>query len=234
MQLMTGETGSCAGSPARGFRRAVPLAERPRTLIIDNYDSFTHNLAQLIGSLGSVPLVFRNDDITAAGIRDLSPDAIVISPGPGNPSSREDFGVSADAIAEFSGRTPLLGVCLGHQGIVQHFGGRIVRASKGVMHGKTSDLDYRREGILEGVQGELTVMRYHSLVAERASLPSCLEILATSMDDGEIMAIRHREHQTFGLQFHPESVLTVRGPQIMAAFLALVAPGREGGERGAD
>jgi anthranilate synthase component II len=234
MQLMTGEREGRTGGPGAGFRKLVPLAERPRTLIIDNYDSFTFNLAQLFGSLGATPLVFRNDEITVKRIMELGPDAIIISPGPGNPSSRVDFGVSADAIAAFSGKLPLLGVCLGHQGIVQHFGGSIVRASKGVMHGKTSELDYRPEGILSGVDGGLTVMRYHSLVAEAASFPACLEVLATSRDDGEIMALRHREHETFGLQFHPESVMTEKGPQIVAAFLALVGHAGKGADRRAD
>ena len=213
---------------ASAFRKAAPLAERPRVLIIDNFDSFTFNLAQLIGSLGAVPSVFRNDAITVARITELNPDAIVISPGPGNPSSREDFGVSGDAIAAFSGKVPLLGVCLGHQGIVQSFGGRIVRANT-VMHGKTSELEYQRASVLSGIEGGLTVMRYHSLVAEACSLPSCFEVLATSRDDGEIMAIRHREHDTIGLQFHPESVMTDKGPQMMAAFLGLIGAAGNGG-----
>jgi anthranilate synthase component 2 len=219
------ENGRRPGCPGPStFRQASPLAEKPRVLIIDNFDSFTFNLAQLLGRLGAEPLVRRNDEIPLAQIRDFAPQALVISPGPGNPASKEDFGISGEAIMECSGKIPVLGVCLGHQGIVHFFGGKVVRA-KNLMHGKTSEIGYRREGILSGLEGELVVMRYHSLVAERESLPPCLEVLATSKDDGEIMAIRHREHQTFGLQFHPESAFTPKGELIMRAFLGLVKSG---------
>ncbi len=189
--------------------------------MIDNFDSFTYNLYQLFGKLGGVPEVKRNNEISLAGIKEFSPDALVISPGPGNPASRDDFGVSGEAILEFSGKIPILGVCLGHQGIVHFSGGKIVRA-KNPMHGKTSELDYQKVGILSGIDGELTVMRYHSLVAEHETLPPCFEVIATSRDDGAIMAIRHKEHQTFGLQFHPESVFSEKGPLMIRAFLDIV------------
>ncbi len=203
------------------FRRASPLAEKPRVLLIDNFDSFTFNLYQLFGMLGAEPLVKRNDEISLAQIREFDPQALVISPGPGNPSLKKDFGVSGDAILEYSGKIPVLGVCLGHQGIVHVFGGKIVRA-KCLMHGKTSQIAYQRKGILSDIRGGLTAMRYHSLVAEKDSLPSCLEVIATSRGDGEIMAIRHKEHPTFGLQFHPESVMTEKGPLMISAFLSYI------------
>lgn len=204
-----------------GFPSKLPLSEKPRVLIIDNFDSFTYNLVQLIGTLKAETVVKRNNAISAEEIRILSPDAIVISPGPGHPANARDVGITMDAIREFAGKVPILGVCLGHQAIIHAFGGQIVRAKK-PMHGKTSEIEYLKKGFFHNLEGELVAMRYHSLVGEKSSLPDCLEVIATSKDDGEIMAVQHKTLHLFGVQFHPESVFTEKGPMIIENFLQYI------------
>ena len=187
-------------------------------LVIDNYDSFTYNLVQYLGELGADPVVRRNDDITVEGISELSPAAIVISPGPGTPA---DAGISIDAVQCLGPSIPMLGVCLGHQAIAEAYGGRVVRAPQ-VMHGKTSRIRHRGSDIFDGLDSPLEVMRYHSLTVEASSLPPALEVLAWGAEDAsEIHAVRHREHPVWGVQFHPESVMTQSGKQILANFLRL-------------
>jgi anthranilate synthase component II len=183
-------------------------------LMIDNYDSFTYNLVQYLGELGEDVRVYRNDQITLDEVASLEPSAIVISPGPCTPN---EAGISVPLIGRFAGEIPILGVCLGHQSIGQAFGGRIVHA-KSVMHGKTSAIHHEGKGVFAGLPNPLTATRYHSLVIERASLPQCLEITAWS-DDGEIMGVRHRELAVEGVQFHPESILTEAGHDLLRNFL---------------
>ena len=183
-------------------------------LMIDNYDSFTYNLVQYFGELEQDVAVFRNDEITLDRIGELKPRHIVISPGPCTPN---EAGISVPLIKAFAGRTPILGVCLGHQAIGQAFGGRIVHA-KQVMHGKTSAIRHDAQGVFRGLPDPLQATRYHSLVIERASLPDCLAITAWT-DDGEIMGVRHRTLPVEGVQFHPESILTERGHALLANFL---------------
>lgn len=183
-------------------------------LMIDNYDSFTYNLVQYFGELGADVRVFRNDEIDVAGIAQLAPDQIVISPGPCSPA---EAGISVAAIREFAGKIPLLGVCLGHQSIGAAFGGRIVHAKK-LMHGKTSPVHHNNVGVFRGLPDPLTCTRYHSLAIERESLPDCLEITAWT-DDGEIMGVRHKSLAVEGVQFHPESILTESGHQLLKNFL---------------
>ena len=183
--------------------------------MIDNYDSFTYNLVQYFGELGADVLVRRNDAVTCDQIEALGPSHLVISPGPCTP---EQAGVSVEVVRRFSGRVPLLGVCLGHQSIAAAFGGRIVRASR-IMHGKTSPIRHDGRTLFTGLPNPFDATRYHSLVAERASLPECLLVSAES-DDGEIMGFRHCEHPTEGIQFHPESILTTAGKPLLANFLA--------------
>jgi anthranilate synthase/aminodeoxychorismate synthase-like glutamine amidotransferase len=187
-----------------------------RILVIDNYDSFVYNLVQYLGELGAEPIVYRNDAIDLARVTALGPDGILISPGPGRP---EDAGVSNQLIADFSGKLPILGVCLGHQCIGQSFGGRVGRASA-VMHGKTSSVRHDGRGVLAGLASPFTATRYHSLVVERDSLPDMLEITAEA-EDGTIMGLRHRDLPVEGLQFHPESILTDDGHRIVANWLAM-------------
>ena len=184
-------------------------------LLIDNYDSFTFNLAQYLGELGAPPLVKRNDEMSLDEIAALRPDHIVISPGPGRP---EDAGISVELIRRFGPRTPLLGVCLGHQGIGIAFGGQVVRASQ-LMHGKVSSIQHDGRGVFQGVSQPFTAGRYHSLVVAEP-LPDVLEIAART-DDGTIMGVRHRSFPVHGVQFHPESVLTGEGKQILRNFLGL-------------
>jgi anthranilate synthase/aminodeoxychorismate synthase-like glutamine amidotransferase len=184
-------------------------------LLIDNYDSFTFNLAQYLGELGAPPLVKRNDEMSLDEIAALEPDHIVISPGPGRP---EDAGISVELIRRFGPRTPLLGVCLGHQGIGIAFGGQVVRASQ-LMHGKVSSIQHDGRGVFQGVSQPFTAGRYHSLVVAEP-LPDVLEIAART-DDGTIMGVRHRTFPVHGVQFHPESVLTGEGKQILRNFLGL-------------
>ncbi len=186
-----------------------------RVLVIDNYDSFVYNLVQELGELGAGPVVFRNDAIDVAGIRDEKPDAVLISPGPGRP---EHGGVSLSAIRELAGELPLLGVCLGNQCIGQVFGGRIVPAPH-LMHGKTSEIHHDGLGVFAGLPNPFVATRYHSLVVDPASVPDELMVTATSTD-GVIMGLRHRDLPIEGVQFHPESVLTASGPALLANFLA--------------
>ncbi|HDG1677248.1 TPA: aminodeoxychorismate synthase component 2 [Kluyvera ascorbata] len=183
-------------------------------LLIDNYDSFTWNLYQYFCELGASVTVKRNDDITLDDIDALSPDKIVISPGPCTP---DEAGISLDVICRYAGQTPLLGVCLGHQAIAQAFGARIVRAEK-VMHGKTSPITHQQQGVFRGLNNPLTVTRYHSLLIDPATLPDCFEVTARS-ETGEIMGIRHREWDLEGVQFHPESILSEQGHALLANFL---------------
>ena len=191
-------------------------ATRPRLLLIDNYDSFTYNLVQAFLVLGAEVLVYRNDAITVAEADALAPTHLCISPGPGTP---RDAGVSMAMIEHFAGRIPVLGVCLGHQSIAEVFGGRVVRNWR-LMHGKTSTIDHDAEGAFTGLPRPLEVGRYHSLVAEAASLPAELAVTARSRED-EIMGVRHARYTVEGVQFHPESVLTPHGPELLANFLAM-------------
>lgn len=183
-------------------------------LLIDNYDSFTFNLVHLLQQCGASVCVKRHDEITIPAIYDLRPTAIVISPGPGNP---EQAGICLGLVREFSGKLPLLGVCLGHQCLVQAFGGKIVR-SKRIMHGKTSQIFHDGRGIFSGIPSPFLATRYHSLVAEDATLPDCFEV-SGRVDDDTIMGVRHKNHPSVGLQFHPESVLTQFGHDLMSNFL---------------
>ena len=183
-------------------------------LMIDNYDSFTYNLVQYLGALGQNVKVFRNDKITISKIRKLAPKKIVISPGPGRP---EDAGVSCKVIKEFAGKIPILGVCLGHQAIGFAYGGKIVGAKK-LMHGKTSMIYHNQKTIFRGIPNPFEATRYHSLVVERKTLPSCLEITARTKE-GEIMGLKHKQFPLWGVQFHPESILTKAGKDILANFL---------------
>ena len=187
-------------------------------LMIDNYDSFTYNLVQYFAELGADVVVHRNDEITIAEIEKANPQYIVISPGPCTPN---EAGISVATIKQFAGKIPILGVCLGHQSIGQAFGGRIIHA-KQLMHGKTSLIDHDGEGIFAGIESPLEVMRYHSLVIDPASVPEELEVIATSAGDAnEIQAIRHRINPVWGVQFHPESVLTSSGRALLQNFLKI-------------
>jgi anthranilate synthase component II len=198
-----------------------------RILVIDNYDSFVYNLVQYIGELGAEPIVFRNDALDVAGIIDLAPDAILLSPGPGRP---EDAGVTCAAIRELGGRIPLFGVCLGHQAIGHVFGGSVVRAPS-LMHGKTSTVHHDGVGVLAGLPQPFTATRYHSLVIDPASMPEVLEVTARTKGESDhsnqgnpddiVMGVRHREFALEGVQFHPEAILTEGGHQIVANFLAM-------------
>ena len=186
-------------------------------LLLDNYDSFTYNLYQYLGELGAQTRVVRNDEISVAGAMALRPQAIVISPGPGTP---DEAGISIELVRAAAGRVPLLGVCLGHQSLGQAFGGRIVRAPS-LMHGKTSEIHHDGRTIFAGLPQPFTATRYHSLVIAPESLPECLEVSARTAD-GVIMAVRHREHPLEGVQFHPESILTTVGKDLLRNFLELV------------
>jgi anthranilate synthase/aminodeoxychorismate synthase-like glutamine amidotransferase len=184
--------------------------------MIDNYDSFTYNLVQYLGELGAEIEVRRNDQTTLEEVERMSPERIVISPGPKTPT---EAGVCLELIKRFAGARPILGVCLGHQAIGQAFGGKVIRAPQ-LMHGKTSDIHHDGKTIFAGLPSPFPATRYHSLIVERASLPACLEISATS-PDGLIMGLRHKEMKVEGVQFHPESVLTAVGKQLLANFLRL-------------
>ncbi|MEY4507667.1 MAG: Anthranilate synthase component 2 [Pseudomonadota bacterium] len=185
-----------------------------KVLMVDNYDSFTFNIVQYFGELGAEVEVFRNDEITLDGIASRQPDRLVISPGPCSPA---EAGISVAAIQHFAGQLPILGVCLGHQGIGAAFGGRIVRAQT-LMHGKTSVITTTQEGVFAGLPERFTVNRYHSLAIERATCPPCLKVTAWT-DDGEIMGVRHTELDIQGVQFHPESILTEHGHVMLKNFL---------------
>jgi anthranilate synthase/aminodeoxychorismate synthase-like glutamine amidotransferase len=185
-------------------------------LVIDNYDSFTYNLVQYFGELGAELVVKRNDEISAAGIRKLAPEKIVVSPGPCTPS---EAGISCGTIREFGGKIPILGVCLGHQSIGQVYGGKVIRAPR-LMHGKTSPILHTGRNVFAGLPSPFEATRYHSLVVERGTLPACLEITAETAE-GEIMGLAHRELSVYGVQFHPESILTQHGKQLLQNFMEL-------------
>jgi anthranilate synthase component II len=204
-----------------GRRQSAPLASTivgARVLVIDNYDSFVYNLVQYLGELGAEPLVHRHDELTLDEIEALDPDAVLISPGPGRP---EDAGLSNDVIRHFAGRRPVLGVCLGHQCIGEVYGADVVRAPE-IMHGKTSLIRHTGVGVFAGLPSPLEATRYHSLVVDRDSVPAELEVTAWT-DDGTVMGLRHREHPVEGVQFHPESVLTAAGHDLLRNFLARAA-----------
>jgi anthranilate synthase/aminodeoxychorismate synthase-like glutamine amidotransferase len=184
-----------------------------RVAVIDNYDSFTYNLVQYLAELGAEPVVHRNDAVTPDGLRGF--DALVVSPGPGIPA---DAGISVAAIRDLTGAMPVLGVCLGHQAMAEAFGGNVVRNRP--VHGKTSEIRHGGASIFAGLPDPFEATRYHSLVVERGSLPPALEVTAWT-EDGTIMAMRHREHPTFGVQFHPESVLTCEGKRLLRNFLEI-------------
>jgi len=193
-----------------------------KTIILDNYDSFTFNLYQYIGELDQRPLVFRNDEITLKQLERLQPDRIIISPGPGSPDDPNYFGICKRVILELGPTIPVLGVCLGHQGIISAFGGRIVRARE-VMHGKTSYIFHGGQGIFHGLPPRFEAMRYHSLVGEPESLPGCLEVTART-EDNVIMGVKHRKFPIEGIQFHPESIGTTVGKQLLTNFLWMESP----------
>ncbi|HEY7134036.1 MAG TPA: aminodeoxychorismate/anthranilate synthase component II [Acidimicrobiia bacterium] len=194
----------------------------PRVLVIDNYDSFVYNLVQYLGELGAEPVVHRHDALTLDELRAIEPDALLVSPGPGRP---EDAGVSNEAIRAFGeDGVPVLGVCLGLQCIGQIYGGDVVRAER-VMHGKTSEIRHHDAGVFAGLPNPLTATRYHSLVVARDSVPACLEITAEAADDGTVMGLRHREFPIEGVQFHPESILTDAGHDMLRTFLARTTTG---------
>ncbi len=186
----------------------------PVVLVIDNFDSFTYNLVQVLGGLGAVPLVYRHDAIELEAVGEIGPDGILISPGPGRP---DDAGISKEVIRTYGARIPVLGVCLGHQCIGEVFGGAVVRAPQ-LMHGKTSWIHHRGVGVLAGLSDPFEATRYHSLVVRRDGLPASLEVTAET-DDGTIMGLRHVEWPVEGVQFHPESILTAEGPRLLENFL---------------
>jgi len=185
-----------------------------RVLLIDNYDSFTYNLVQELGELGADPVVFRNDAIDLATIRSSAPDALVLSPGPGRP---EGAGITCDVITEFAGEIPILGVCLGHQAIGAVFGGSIIHAPT-LMHGKISEIHHNGQGVFTGLPNPFVATRYHSLTIDPNNVPDCLNVTATT-SDGVIMGVAHKEFAIEGVQFHPESILTVEGPNMLRNFL---------------
>ncbi|MBL1352778.1 MAG: aminodeoxychorismate/anthranilate synthase component II [Zetaproteobacteria bacterium] len=186
-------------------------------LVIDNYDSFTFNLVQYLGELGETPLIYRNDQISIEGIRELAPARILISPGPCTP---DDAGITMEVIRQFSGELPILGVCLGHQSMAQVFGGSVIRAPR-LMHGKTSPIEHDGQGVFKGLPSPFIATRYHSLIVDEP-LPDCLQRTAWTAE-GELMGLRHKQHPTFGVQFHPESILTEHGHQMLKNFLEVSA-----------
>ena len=190
-------------------------------LMIDNYDSFTYNVVQYLGELGAEVTVHRNDEIDVAAIERLAPERIVISPGPCTP---DEAGISVDVVRRFGGHVPILGICLGHQSIGQALGGRIVHANH-IMHGKTSDIHHRNTDVFSGLESPFVATRYHSLVIEQDSLPDCLEVTAwTNTESGEIdeiMGVRHKDYPVYGVQFHPESILTTFGHDLLGNFLQI-------------
>jgi len=190
-------------------------------LIIDNYDSFVYNIAQILGELGVSSDVVRNDKITVDEIKKRNYDAIVISPGPGTPEDERYFGICTKVITEIGPTKPILGICLGHQGIIHAFGGKVVNAGH-VRHGKTSPIQYSESPLFEGVQNPFRATRYHSLVGDKTIIPDVLEVTATALDDNEIMAVRHKKYSIEGVQFHPESVMTGEGKKILSNFVRLV------------
>ena len=183
-------------------------------LLIDNYDSFTYNLYQYIGEFAEVKVV-RNDAITIDEIEQLNPKGIVISPGPGTP---DDAGISIEVIQKLGSKYPILGICLGHQSIAQAYGGKVVRAEQ-IYHGKTSKISVKGKTIFEGIPRKIEVMRYHSLIVDNKSLPDCLDVIGSTVDDNLIMALKHKEYEVYGLQFHPESIYTPKGKHIISNFI---------------
>ena len=189
-----------------------------KVLVIDNYDSFVYNLVQYIGELGGETTVYRNDQVNLKRLKELKPERIVISPGPGTPEEVRYFGVCTAILQSMSHEVPTLGVCLGHQGIIHAFGGKIVSAQR-LMHGKTCAIKHDGKGIFKDVHNPFTATRYHSLAGDKRSIPSCLEITAESIDDGEILGVRHTEYPIEGVQFHPESILCEDGKLMIKNFL---------------
>jgi len=187
-------------------------------LIIDNYDSFVYNIAQILGELGVESDVIRNDKITLEQIKKSNYDAIVISPGPGTPEDKKYFGICTDVITNLGPNTPILGVCLGHQGIIHAFGGKVVNAGN-VRHGKTSQIKHFGDTIFSGVKNPFRATRYHSLVGDKTVIPDVLKITAFAEDDGEVMGVSHKEYMIEGVQFHPESILTTEGKKILENFV---------------
>jgi anthranilate synthase component 2 len=190
-------------------------------LIIDNYDSFVYNIAQYLGELGVDCEVIRNDKITLDEIKQNDYDAIIISPGPGTPEDKKYFGVCGDVIKNMGPTTPILGVCLGHQGIIHAFGGKVTNAGR-VRHGKTSSVNHANSELFKDVKNPFRATRYHSLVGDKTVIPNVLQVTATAADDGEIMAIKHKEYLIEGVQFHPESIMTEDGKKILANFIRQV------------
>jgi para-aminobenzoate synthetase component II len=190
------------------------LSDSQKMVMIDNYDSFTYNLVQYLGILGAKLVVYRNDEIDLAGLEGLQPSHLIISPGPCSP---KEAGISVPAIQHFAGRIPILGVCLGHQSLGEAFGGRIIRAPR-LMHGKTSLIYHDGRDIFQGIPSPFEAIRYHSLIVERETLPECLEVAAQTAV-GEIMGLRHKQHAIYGVQFHPESILTAEGMNILQNFI---------------
>ena len=190
-------------------------------LIIDNYDSFVYNIAQYLGELGVDCEVIRNDKITLDEIKQNDYDAIIISPGPGTPEDKKYFGVCSDVIKNMGPITPILGVCLGHQGIIHAFGGKVTNAGC-VRHGKTSSVNHENSELFKDVKNPFRATRYHSLVGDKTVIPNVLQVTATAADDGEIMAIKHKEYLIEGVQFHPESIMTEDGKKILANFIRQV------------
>ena len=187
-------------------------------LIIDNYDSFVYNIAQYLGELGVECDVIRNDKITLQQIKDKDYDAVIISPGPGTPEDKKYFGVCSEVIRDMGSSTPILGVCLGHQGIIDAFGGKVTNAGC-VRHGKTSPVDHIESKLFAGVRNPFRATRYHSLVGDKTVIPDVLRVIATAGDDGEVMAIEHKEFLIQGVQFHPESIMTEDGKKILGNFI---------------
>jgi len=190
-------------------------------LIIDNYDSFVYNLAQYLGELGVDCDVIRNDKITIEEIKQKNYDGIIISPGPGTPEDKKYFGVCSDVIKDMGSSTPILGVCLGHQGIISSFGGKVTNAGC-VRHGKTSPVQHKESELFKGVKNPFKATRYHSLVGDKTIIPDILEVTAAAEDDGEVMAVRHKDYLIEGVQFHPESIMTEDGKKILANFIRQV------------
>lgn len=189
-----------------------------KVLVIDNYDSFVYNLVQYIEDNHCHTVVHRNDDITIKQAKNIKPDRIVLSPGPGHPDDPKMFGICKQVLLEMSPKIPTLGVCLGHQGIISTYGGDVIRAGN-IVHGKTSWIRHNGEGLYRGVDNPFPATRYHSLVGNRETLPECLEVSSESLDDGEIMGVRHVKYPLYGVQFHPESILTTEGKKIIRNFV---------------
>ena len=192
-----------------------------RILVIDNYDSFVYNIAQILGKLDAQAIVQRDDKLSSASVLEMNPDGIIISPGPGHPADRRYFGNCTDIIVNLGPKTPILGICLGHEGIVNAFGGKIINAKK-VRHGKTSPIEYKSSELFENITNPFKATRYNSLVADPKNIPNCLEVTARALDDSEVMGVRHKQYQIEGVQFHPESVLTAFGPKILQNFINML------------